>query len=271
MYIDVHCHLTGDEYASLGGVEEVIKRAQDAGVCRMICSGFDLPSSYESANLAEKFESVYFCAGFHPSELKKYRDGDLDEIEKLGAHKKCVAIGEIGLDYHFDDNPPKEMQKEMFVRQLVLADKLGLPVVIHSRDGAQDTKLILEEHRALLKKSGLLHCYSYSPETAVELLGLNLYFSFGGTATFKNARKVQESVERIPVSRILSETDCPYLSPEPYRGVFPNEPQRILPIVKRLAELKGTDEETMKTRIYENAKTLFFKMNETTYLIGKER
>lgn len=261
MYIDVHCHLTGDEYESVGGVEETIARAEESGVKRMICSGFDLPSAYAAAALAERFESVYFCVGFHPSELKKYREGDLDELERLATHKKCVAIGEIGLDYHFDDNPPKELQKELFVRQLVLADKAGLPVVVHSRDGAFDTLTILQENAGLLKKSGLLHCYSYSAETAAELLNLGLYFSFGGTATFKNAKKVHGSVQRIPVSRILSETDCPYLTPEPYRGTFPNQPKYIPHIVKRLATLKETDEETMRRQIYENAKTLFFKMN----------
>ncbi len=261
MFIDVHCHLTGDEYDGLGGVEAVIKRAKENGVEKIICSGFDLQSSKQSATLSERFENLYFCAGFHPGELHKYNEGDLDKIAELLQHPKCVAVGEIGLDYHFDDNPPKDTQKELFIRQLKLADEAGLPVVLHSRDSAQDTVEILEAHTDLLKKSGVMHCYSYSPEMAERFLKLGLYFSFGGTSTFKNAKKVWESVQRIPAPRILSETDCPYLTPAPFRGTFPNEPKNIPFITARLAELRGEEEETLKERIYENAKTLFFKLN----------
>ena len=261
MYIDVHCHLTGEEYETLGGVEAVIRRAEEAGISRIICSGFDLASSIKAAELAEQFESVYFCAGFHPSELKKYQKGDLEEIERLCKSEKCVAVGEIGLDYHYDDNPPKEMQRELFVEQLRLADRLGLPVVLHSRDAAQDTVEILEEHAELLKIGGLMHCYSYSPEMAERFWKLGLSFSFGGTSTFKNAKKVQESVRRIPAHLILSETDCPYLTPEPFRGTFPNEPSRVKEVVKKLSELKEKTVEEMQTQIWENAARLFPKLH----------
>ena len=142
MYIDVHCHLTGEEYDAVGGVEEVIARAQENGVGIIICSGFDLDSSRISAEIAKRHENVYFCAGFHPSELAKYREGDLEEIRALCESEKCVAVGEIGLDYHFDDNPPKEVQRDLFLRQLALANDLGLPVVLHSRDAAQETLLL---------------------------------------------------------------------------------------------------------------------------------
>lgn len=260
MYIDVHCHLTGEEYAQTGGVEEVLRRAREAGVARVICSGFDLVSSEAVKALSEVHEDVYFCAGFHPSELGKYQAGDLEKLRALCTHEKCVAIGEIGLDYHFDDNPEKQTQRELFVKQLQLADELGLPVVLHSRDAAQDTLRILQENRTLLKKGGLMHCYSYSAEIAEEFLALGLYFSFGGPCTFKNAKKVWESVQRIPAHRILSETDCPYLTPAPFRGVFPNEPKNVRYVTQRLAELKQTDEESMQKQITENAKTLFFKL-----------
>lgn len=260
MYIDVHCHLTGDDFDGVGGVEQVIARASENGVSRMICSGYDLASSQEAKALAERFDNVYFCAGFHPSELNKYTDGDLEKIKTLCAHEKCVAVGEIGLDYHFEDNPPDEVQRIMFLEQLLLADELGLPVVIHSRDAAQETLLMLERNKDLLKKGGLMHCYSYSPEMAERFLSLGLYFSFGGPCTFKNAKKVQDSVQRIPAPRILSETDCPYLTPVPLRGTFPNEPKNVTHVVKTLAALKDTDEETMQTQILENAKTLFFKL-----------
>ena len=259
-YIDVHCHLTGDEYDEVGGLDGVIARAKANGVLRMICSGFDLDSSKRACELAEKYAEVYFSAGFHPSELARYRDGDFDELFELCKHDKCVAVGEIGLDYHFENNPEKSFQSECFIRQLQLADKANLPVVIHSRDSAQETYEILSEHSALLKNSGLLHCYSYSPEMAERFAGLGLYFSFGGTSTFKNAKKVFESVERVPAYRILSETDCPYLTPVPFRGTFPNEPKHIPIIVEQLAHLKGVSVESMQETLLVNAKRLFVKL-----------
>ena len=195
MLIDVHCHLTGNEYETIGDVEDVLRRASDAGVHTIICSAFDLESSYQSARLCERFDNLYFCAGFHPGELHGYHEGDLDKLAPLLRHEKCVAVGEIGLDYHFDNNPSKELQKEIFVKQLHLAKQAGLPVVLHSRDAAQDTVEILEAYAHCLQKGGLLHCYSYSPEMVDRFLKLGLYFSFGGTATFKNAKKVWDSVQ----------------------------------------------------------------------------
>ena len=260
MFIDVHCHLTGEEFLSVGGVEEVLRRAYEHGVGRVICSGFDLDSSKIAKTLSEKYDGVYFCAGFHPSELKKYREGDLDEIRLLCGHEKCVALGEIGLDYHFDDNPPREVQRELFISQLQLADELGLPVVLHSRDAAQETLEVLKEHSALLKHSGLMHCYSYSPEMMTDFSALGLFFSFGGPSTFKNANKVKECVQRIPAHLLLSETDCPYLTPVPYRGVFPNEPKNVKYVVENMAVLRNENVEELKKQIVENAKKLFFKL-----------
>ena len=260
MYIDVHCHLTGEEYDEIGGVEQVIKNAEENGVGLVICSGFDLASSKISADLAEKYENLYFCAGFHPSELAKYNEGDLDEIRALCSHEKCVAVGEIGLDYHFDDNPPKETQKDLFIRQLILADEVGLPVVLHSRDAAQETLVLLQEHKHLLKRGGLMHCYSYSAEMMAEFEKLGLSFSFGGTSTFKNAKKVQECVQRVPGSRILSETDCPYLTPVPFRGTFPNQPKNVKYVVENMAKLRNENEKELKERILQNAKELFFRV-----------
>lgn len=260
MYIDVHCHLTGDEFESVGGMDEVIKRAEQNGVGRMICSGFDLGSSCAAKALAEKYENVYFCAGFHPSELKKYNEGDLEKIRELCAHEKCVAVGEIGLDYHFDDNPSPETQRELFYRQLVLADEIGLPVVIHSRDAAQETLEFLRAHRGILKKGGLMHCYSYSPEMTADFIELGLSFSFGGPSTFKNAKKVQECVQRIPAPLLLSETDCPYLTPVPFRGTFPNEPKNVKCVVDNMAMLRNENLEELQKQIFANAKSLFFKL-----------
>ena len=257
MYIDIHCHLTGGEFDS---IENVLARAKENGVERIVCSGFDLDSSYAAAELATLYENVYFTAGFHPSELDKYQDGDLERLRILCQHEKCIAVGEIGLDYHFDDNPPKETQRSLFVAQLRLADELGLPVVLHSRDAAQETLEILQANRELLKKGGLMHCYSYSAEMTRDFLDLGLYFSFGGPCTFKNANKVVESVQRIPATRLLSETDCPYLTPVPFRGTFPNEPKNVVYVTEKLAELKQENKEQLKKQIWTNAQTLFFKL-----------
>ncbi len=257
MLLDAHCHLTGDEYDS---VENVLARAKAEGVGRVICSGYDIPSSTRAKELSERYGEVYFCAGFHPSELSKYEEGDLERLRALCSHEKCVAVGEIGLDYHFEDNPAPALQKELFLRQLALADELGLPVVLHSRDAAEDTLQILEENQGLLKKGGLLHCYSYSSELAERFVALGLYFSFGGPCTFQNAKKVQKCVQRIPATRILSETDCPYLTPVPFRGVFPNEPKNVKYVVERMANLRGTDVLDLTTQIWQNATTLFFKL-----------
>lgn len=260
MYIDVHCHLTGEDYNGIGGADGVVARAKAAGVERVICSGCDLDCSFEGAAIARRHENVYFCTGFHPAELHKYKEGDLEKLESLCADPKCVAVGEIGLDYHYENNPPKALQRELFIKQLEMADRAGLPVVLHSRDAAGETFDILQEHKSLLRCGALLHCYSYSPEMAERFAAMGLYFSFGGPSTFKNAKKVWESVRRIPATRLLSETDCPFLTPEPLRGTFPNEPKNIPYIVKRLAELKETDETDMRAQILENAKRLFFKI-----------
>ena len=260
MLIDVHAHLTGDEYDSVGGVSALLARMKEDGVGRVIASGYDVDTSVLSKELAEKNEEVFFCAGFHPSELARFKGGDWERIEALCKHEKCVAVGEIGLDYHFDNNPEKSVQKEAFLRQLEIADRLGLPVVIHSRDAAEDTYELLVENAHLLKNGGLMHCYSYSPEMLLRFAELGLYFSFGGTSTFKNAKKVWASVQCVPAPRILSETDCPYLAPVPLRGTFPNEPKNVRYVVENLATLRGISKEEMEQQIENNAKSLFQKL-----------
>lgn len=260
MFIDVHCHLTDEKFASVGGTEEVLRRAREAGVRGFVCAGFDLASSYAAAELAEREDDVYFCAGFQPEELSGFRDGDLEKLSELLKLPECVAVGEIGLDYHFPDNPGKELQKELFAAQLALAAEAELPVVVHSRDACADTLEILRSNRSLLKRGGLMHCYSYSAESVRDFAELGFYFSFGGTSTFRNAKKVKESAALVPADRILTETDCPYLSPEPFRGVFPNEPKNVVYVLKNLAVLRREEEEVLKARIVANAKRLFFKI-----------
>ncbi len=262
MFIDVHCHLTGGEYEGVGGTEAVLDRAREAGVKAFVVSGFDLPSSLAAAELAARDKDVYFCAGYQPEELKKYREGELDEIAALAREEKCVAVGEIGIDRHFPDNPSVELQRELFVRQIALADDAGLPIVVHSRDGAAETLDILRANAARLKRGGLMHCYSYSAEMTGAFAALGMYFSFGGTSTFKNAKKVHESARAVPADRILSETDSPYLTPVPCRGQFPNEPKNVGLVVRNLAELRKEKEEALEEQIFANAKRLFFRLKD---------
>ena len=260
MFIDVHAHLVGDEYDEIGGVAGLLAEMKANGVRRVIASGFDAVTSEQSKELAERFEEIYFCAGFHPSELGRFQEGDFEKIRQLAMHEKCVAVGEIGLDYHFENNPPKETQRAAFIRQLEIADELGLPVVLHSRDAAEETYELLCQNKRLLRHGGLMHCYSYSPEMLERFLELGLSFSFGGPCTFKNAKKAVASVERVPATRILSETDCPYLTPVPFRGEFPNQPKNVKFVVEKFAEIRGVAVEEMAKQIEENAKALFKKL-----------
>ena len=257
MYIDVHAHLTDKAFENLDATTSEIKAA---GVGLVICSGYDLKSSYAARDLAEKYDFIYFSAGFQPQELSKYKEGDLERLRALVRHKKCVAVGEIGLDYHYEDNPSKELQKELFIEQIKLSDEEGLPVVIHSRDCAEDMLSVLRENRGFLSHGGLLHCYSHSAEQSRDFEALGLYFSFGGTSTFETARKVKRSAATISLERILTETDSPYLTPVPKRGEFPNTPANIPYIAKNLAELKGVTEQDFVRQVQENAWRLFKKL-----------
>lgn len=256
MYTDVHCHLNFSDY---GNLEETVKNIKSNGVGVVITSGFDFVSSEESQKIAHEF-NLYFSAGWQPQELNKMQVGDMDALKKLCLDELCVAVGEIGLDYHYPDNPDKDFQKRVFIEELELADELSLPVVIHSRDCAEDMLGILKDNKNKLENGGVLHCYSHSAEMVKDFLNLGFYFSFGGTSTFKGAKKVARSVLAVPEDRLLSETDSPYLTPEPKRGIFPNTPENIPYIVKRLAEIRGEDEEGLASAILSNAKTLFKKI-----------
>ena len=265
--IDVHCHLTDEaEYQAVGGADGAIAAANAAGVDTLIVSGFDAASSVAAAKLAARRKGVYFCAGLQPEEIAPY-ENDAEEYERaLGAvqsllgDEKCVAVGEIGLDYHFADNPPKEFQREAFFRQMKIACEAGLPIVIHSRDACADTLEILRTHRELLQNGFLMHCYSYSAEAAAEFAALGGYFSFGGVVTFKNAEKVKRAAAAVPQDRILTETDSPYLAPEPYRGTFPNTPANVVRVAEALADLRGESFENFCVRVRENAARLFKRL-----------
>lgn len=254
-YIDVHCHINDSDY---GCVDKLINNIQSAGVKKIISVGFDLPSSRYCSELADKYHCVYFTAGFHPTELKKYKEGDLDEIAELFNHPKCVAIGEIGLDYHYPDTD-KELQIKVFKAQLEIAKKLNAPVQIHSRDSAEDMLNILKEYAKDLKI--MLHCYSHSTEIAAELEKLGAYFSFGGTSTYSGSKKAKRTIAALGLKRLMTETDSPYLPPKSKYGTFPNTPESIPEIAKNMAQIKGLSEEELTKTVWDTAHAFFEKLS----------
>lgn len=256
MYTDVHCHLNSGDY---GSVEELIQNCKNEGVDAIITVGYDLPSSEECMRIAELNEGVYFSAGLHPTELSHCSFNDLHGIEELCAHPKCVALGEIGLDYHYPDTD-RERQHHFFRAQLELAAKLSMPVQIHSRDCAEDTLAFLKKNSQLLSGGFLLHCYSYSAEMVKDFLSLGAYFSFGGTSTYRRSKKPRRALEAVPQDRLLTETDSPYLPPSSLFGQFPNTPRSIPEITRNMAQIKGVEEDEMCRIVRCNAKRLFPKL-----------
>jgi TatD DNase family protein len=218
MWIDTHCHLEAAEFA---GEEDVIARhAAELGVAQIVIPSVDRASFSSVSTLAGRHPNCSYALGIHPMYVPKASDEDLDvlraAIEASMPDPRLVAIGEIGLDYYYDFSP-KPLQKEWFAVQIEFAREMGLPIIVHNRDSHQDVMDILKASKAR-EAGGVFHCFSGSVEMARELLDLNFYISIGGIVTFKNARKVKEVVEYISEDRLLIETDCPYLAPEPYRG-----------------------------------------------------
>ena len=214
MLTDTHTHLNAKQFD--GDRREVIERAVAAGVTRIVNVGFNRETIPSSLELAEKYDFIYTTVGWHPQDAVYMTAEDLDWIEQLCAHEKVVAIGEIGLDYYWDTSP-KDVQQKVFREQIRLARRLGLPIVIHNRDAHQDVVQILREEKAA-DVGGIMHCFSGSWETAKQCLDMNFYISFGGPVTFKNAKQPKEVLAKVPLDRLLIETDSPYLTPHPYRG-----------------------------------------------------
>lgn len=252
MLFDTHVHLNDEQFEE--DLEEVIGRAQAEGVSHMVVVGFDRPTITRAMELAEAYDFIFACVGWHPVDAIDMTDEDLAWIEELAAHPKVVAIGEMGLDYHWDKSP-KDVQKDVFRRQIRLAKKVKLPIVIHNRDATADVVEILREEGAG-EIGGIMHCYSGSVEVAKECLDMNFYISLGGPVTFKNAKKPKEVAEAVPLEKLLIETDCPYLAPHPYRGKR-NEPAYVKLVAEQIAELKGLAYEEVAEATTENAKRLF--------------
>jgi TatD DNase family protein len=235
MFVDSHCHLDHERFAA--DLDAILERATAAGVTRILTIGTgDGPPELDRAiRLAERYPQVSATVGVHPHEASKVTPETYDSLRRFGRHPKVVAFGEIGLDYHYDFSP-RETQREVFVRQLELARELDLPVTIHTREAWEDTTSILRDHWS---GRGIMHCFTGDPAQAEEALAMGFHLSYGGVVTFKTADNVRESARITPDSRLLIETDAPYLAPVPYRGKR-NEPAMMLRTAEKLAEIRGT-------------------------------
>lgn len=232
MLFDTHTHLDDRKFDE--DREEVIERIQKSGVSLAVNIGADMESSKRSVELSEKYDFLYAAVGVHPCDTGSMTDRDLEELEKLAKREKVVAIGEIGLDYYWDD-VPRDIQKEWFRKQLLLAKKLDMPYIIHDRDAHADTVEIIKE---VGYGNGVMHCFSGSVEMAEIMVKMGLYISIAGQVTFKNAQKVKDVAMAVPLDKLLIETDSPYLTPEPYRGKR-NDSANVRFTCEKIAELRG--------------------------------
>jgi TatD DNase family protein len=250
---DTHAHLNDEKFND--DREETIARARENGVSYICNIGYNRETIETSLELTRTYDFIYTAIGWHPQDAKTLTDEDLAWIEKLASEEdKVVAIGEIGLDYYWDTSP-KDIQQDVFRKQIRLARKLKLPIIIHDRDAHQDILDILREEKAE-EVGGIMHCFSGSPEMARQCIDMNFYISLGGPVTFKNAKKPKEVAEMVPLERLLIETDCPYLTPEPYRGKR-NESAYVRYVAEKIAELKNISFEQLAEITTANAKNLF--------------
>lgn len=249
-YFDSHAHL--DDTRFDGDRAKIMAALPQCGVTRVMNVGCDAASSEASVALAEQYPFVYAAVGSHPDDAAQVDDALLARYRTLARSKKVRAIGEIGLDYYYED-VPRPIQQQAFTTQLALAQELGLPVIVHERDAHGDAMQIV---RQFPQVHGVFHCYSGATEMAQELVSLGWYLGFTGVVTFKNAKRAVEVVKNLPLERILIETDCPYMAPEPYRGR--RNDSRLVPyMARKIAEIKGLSEQAVAAATTENAMRLF--------------
>ena len=251
MLSDTHAHY--DDHAFDADREELLPALHRAGVALIVNPGCTVESSRAAAALAERYPFVYAAAGIHPEDCAGAGDAEFEAIRALCLRERVVAVGEIGLDYYWEQNPPRDFQKQVFRRQLELARELDLPVIVHDRDAHGDALAIVREYPEV---RGVFHCYSGSPEMAEELLKLGWYLGFDGPVTYKNAKKQLEILALCPLERILIETDSPYMAPVPHRGER-NDSRNLCYIAEKVAEIKGVTPEEAARRTCENGKRLF--------------
>lgn len=235
--IDTHCHLTFDQLA--GDVEAVVARSQAAGVTGWITVGTDTQQNRKAIELADRFENMYAAVGIHPHDAKDATAETIAELKKLAQNEKVVAIGETGLDFHYNYSEPPD-QKRVFAAQLKVAEELNLPVIVHCREAFDETMEILEQSGPGVKRV-VFHCFSGSAQQAKIVLDKGFHISFTGVVTFKNAEKTRDAAKIVPLDRLMLETDCPYMSPAPMRKQKINEPALMIHTARFLAELKGMD------------------------------
>lgn len=257
MFVDSHAHIDGEEYDD--DRDEVVSRALEAGVRAILNVGTGDPcgGAFERAvRVAQMYESVYAAVGVHPHDAKLFDNDAARRLERLALESpRVIAWGEIGLDYHYDHSP-REVQREVFRRQLRIALRLGLPVIIHSREADEETVAILREEMSGSKRRGIMHCFGGSLRMAEDVLELGFMISFAGNVTFKKAEDLRQVARRVPLDRLLAETDCPYLTPVPFRGRR-NEPARVREVAAGLAELHGLEPEELGRITTENFSRFF--------------
>jgi len=253
MYFDTHAHIDDERFDE--DREALLKELPSRGISLVINPGADLVSSQKAVELAESFSYVYAAVGVHPHEAGAMKDEDLELLAKMATeHPKVVAIGEIGLDYYYDFSP-RDLQKKRFIEQIELASSLNLPIIIHDRDAHGDVLDILKDRKNMLT-GGVMHCYSGSWEMAELLLDLGFYIALGGTVTFKNAKRPVEVAEKIPLDRLLIETDSPYLAPVPFRGKR-NDPSYVKIVAEKIGEIRDLSGEEVGRITMENGMKLF--------------
>lgn len=253
MLIDTHVHLNAHQYDE--DLTEVIQRAQENGVDRMIVVGFDKETIERALILAEQYPFIYIAIGWHPVDAIDLTDDLLNWIEEIAStNNKVVAIGEIGLDYHWDKSP-KDIQAQVFRQQIQLAKRLKLPIIIHNREAMADCLTILQEEGAY-EVGGVMHSFSGSVESMKQALNLNFYISLGGPVTFKNAKQPKAVAQAVPIDKLLVETDAPYLTPHPFRGKR-NEPAHVKLVAEEIARLRNISYEDLATLTTKNAEKLF--------------
>lgn len=249
-FFDTHAHYNDEKYNE--DREELIEKIYNDDITSMVCVGYNVEKSKEALKIAEKYNFMYATCGISPNDIVDYSDSSLKEIEKIGKSKKIVAIGEIGLDYYWEKEN-KDKQKELFIKQIEIANRLGKPIVIHTRDAAIDTIEILKNNT--VNKKGIFHCCPLNQELIKEALKLGFYISFSGNITFKNA-KSEAPVSLVPLDKILIETDSPYLTPEPFRGTR-NNSSNVKFVANKIAEIKNITLEEISKITYENARKVY--------------
>ncbi|HOQ17061.1 MAG TPA: TatD family hydrolase [Defluviitaleaceae bacterium] len=251
MFFESHAHY--DDEAFNEDREDLLSSFPNEGIDYVIQTAADIASSKAGLKLAKEYDFIYCSLGVHPHEVKELNEDNFNVLKKLSKEDKVVAIGEIGLDYYYD-NSPRDLQRYWFEKQIEWAIEENLPIIVHSREASQETFEIIKKYD--FPKKGVIHCYSGSAQMAEEYIKMGFYIGIGGTVTFKNAKKVVEVVEKIPISSILIETDSPYLSPEPYRGRR-NDSRNLKYIAEKIAQIKGLDLDTVARITKENGIKLF--------------